>query len=221
MRGRDVVGVYLVTPGSKDFVLCMSPPEGFVAPPGMVLQVLGNLYCLPSSGRNFSKAVDVSVLKLSYKNTPYVPKFFCKWIDGIPILVMFHSDDFRWIGPRNMLSEWDALVQAFEGSKYKVEDCTNEPFVGINVTTDKEGNYYLDQKRAIEGVINAARLSRAKIQKLPYPLDGKSLSKEDNVKDDAEGREVAKTPFRAIIGMLSYIAGHTKPDIAYAINAKM
>ena len=93
------------------------------------------------------------------------------------------------------------LVQAFEGSKYKVKDCTNETFVGINVTTDKEGNYYLDQKRAIEGVIKAAKLSGAKTWS---PLDGKSLSKEDNAKDDAEVREVAKTPFRAIIGMLSY-----------------
>ena len=184
----------------------MSTPEGFVTPPGMVLQVPGNLYGLPSSGRNFSIAVDVNVLKLGYKNTPYDLRFFCKWIDGMPILVMFHSDDFRRCGPSNMLSEWDVSVKAFEGSKYKVKNCMNEPFVGINVTTDKEGNYYLDQKRATEEVIKAIRLSRAKIQKLPYPRDGKSLSKEGNSKDDTEVREVAKTSFRAIIGMLSYFA---------------
>ena len=100
-----------MTPGSKDFVPCMATLEGFVTPPGIVLQVLGNLYGLPSSGRNLSKAVDVIVLKLGYKNTPYDP-------DGMPILVMFHSDDFRWCGPPNMLSEWDALVKAFEGSRY-------------------------------------------------------------------------------------------------------
>ena len=29
---------------------------------------------------------------------------------------------------------------------------------------------------------------------------------------------MAKTPYRAIVGMLSYIMGHTKPDIAYALN---
>ena len=90
-----------------------------------------------------------------------------------------------------MLSERDALVKAFEGSMYKVKDCANEPFVGITVTFDKDGNYFLDQKRAIEGVVKAAKLSGAKIQKLPYPLDGKSLSKEDNAKDDSEVREVA------------------------------
>ena len=126
--------MYLVTPGSKDFVLCMATPEGFVTPPDMVLQVLGNLYGLPSSDKNFSEAVDVIILKLGYKNTPYDPMFFCKWIDGMPILVMYHR-------PSNMLSEWDALVKAFKGSRNKVKDCTNEPSVGITVTFDY---YYYD-----------------------------------------------------------------------------
>ena len=218
LRGGDLVGAYLVTPGSKDYVLCMSTPDGIVAPPGMVLQVLGNLYGLPSSGRNFSKAVDAIVLGLGYKNTPYDPKFFVKWIDGWPILVVFHSDDFRWSGPKHLLAEWDLLVKTFEDARYKVKDCTKEPFVGITVTSDEEGNYYMDQKKAIEGVVKAAKLTGAKIQKLPYLLEGESLSKADNAKDDAEIRESAKTPYRTLIGMLSYIMGHTKPDIAYALN---
>ena len=50
-----------------------------------------------------------------------------------------------------------------------------------------------------------------------YPLEGPSLSKADNAKDEAEAKEVAKVPYRALIGMLSYIMGHTKPDIAYAL----
>ena len=31
MRGGDLVGAYLVTPGSTDYVLCMSTPEGIIA----------------------------------------------------------------------------------------------------------------------------------------------------------------------------------------------
>ena len=173
----------------------------------MVLQVLGNLYGLLSSGRNFSKAMNIIVLKLEYKNTPYDPKFFCEWINRLPILVVFRSDGSCWCGPPTMLSELDALVKALEESKYKVKDCTNEPFLSINVSCDKDGNYYLDQNRAIEGVVKATKLGGAKIQKLRYPLDGKSMSKEDNPKDDTEVRLVAKTKFKAIIGMLSYIAG--------------
>ena len=84
------------------------------------------------------------MLNLGYKNTPYDPKFFIKWIGGMPIMVIFHSDDFRWCGPPHMLSEWDTLVAAFEASRYKVKDCTKEPFVGINITSDEKGNFYLD-----------------------------------------------------------------------------
>ena len=29
---------------------------------------------------------------------------------------------------------------------------------------------------------------------------------------------MAKTPYRALLGMLSYMMGHTKPNIAYALN---
>ena len=147
----------------------------------MVLQVLENLYGLPSSGRNFSKAVDAIVFKLGYKNTPDDPK----WIGGMPILVIFYSDDIRWCGPTHLLAKWDTLVAAFEASRYKVKDCTKEPFVDINVTTDEQGSYYLDQKKSIESVVKAAKVSGAKVQKLPYPLDGPSLSKADNAKNEA------------------------------------
>ena len=86
-------------------------------------------------------------------------------------MVIYHSNDFRWCGPPHLISEWDALDAAFEASWYKVKDCTKEPFVGINVTSDEIGNYYLDQRKLIESAVKAAKVSRAKVQKLPYPLD--------------------------------------------------
>ena len=117
-----------------------------------------------------------------------------------------------------MFAEWDTLVASFEAARYKVKDCTKEPFFGINVTSDNQGNYYLDQKKSIEGAVKAAKVSGCKVQKLPYPLEGPSLSKADNAKEEVEAKEVAKVPHRALIGMLSYIMGHTKPDIAYPLN---
>ena len=130
----------------------------------------------------------------------------------MPILIIFPSDDFRWCGPPHLLSEWNTLIVVFEASRYKVKDCTKEPFMGIDVTSDDKGNFYLDQKKLIESPIKAAKVSGAKVQKLPYPPDGLSLSKADNAKTEAEANDMA------IVGMLSYIMGHTKPDIAYALN---
>ena len=117
-----------------------------------------------------------------------------------------------------MIEEWKKLVASFEASKFKVKHCTKEPFVGINVTTDDQCNYYLDQKKTIEGVVKVAKFEGMKAQKLPYPMEGESLSKKDKAKNPAEIRESNKTPYRTLIGMLSYIMGHTKPDIAFALN---
>ena len=42
---------------------------------------------------------------------------------------------------------------------------------------------------------------------MPYSLDGPSLSKADNAKTEAELNDMAKVPYRALVGMLSYILG--------------
>ena len=70
--------------------------------------------------------------------------------------------------------------------------------MAINVTSDEKGNFYLDQKKLIESAVKAAKESGAKVQKLPYPLDGPSLSKADNAKTEAEANDIAKVPYRAL-----------------------
>ena len=56
------------------------------------------------------------------------------------------------------------------------------------------------------------------MQILPYPIVGPSLSKTDNIGDAANVKEIIKTHYRALIRMLSYVMGHTRPDIVYALN---
>ena len=77
-----LVVAYLVSPGSKYLlsILNMFTPDEISS---MVLQGSGNL---PFVGRNL--AVDVIVLGLGYKSTLYDPKFFIKWIEIVPILVI-------------------------------------------------------------------------------------------------------------------------------------
>ena len=62
-----------------------------------------------------------------------------------------------------MIAEWDTLVASFEAARYKVKDCTKKPFVGINITSDNQGNYYLDQKKSIEGEVKAATVNGCKV----------------------------------------------------------
>ena len=88
-----------------------------------------------------------------------------------------------------------------DGEKYYTEYCTGTYSTGTystpckTATTDDRGNYYLDQKKAIEGVTKVAKVRGSKSQKIPYPIEGESLSKKYNEKNPAEVREASKTPY--------------------------
>ena len=96
------------------------------------------------------------------------------------MLLIVHSDDFRWFGDKEQMDEWKLFADTFEQHKYKVSDVTDSEFVGIRVTRDEQYNYYMDQTRMVEAIVKEAQISQAKDKKLPYPLQGPPLSKLDN-----------------------------------------
>ena len=82
---------------------------------------------------------------------------------------------------------------SFRGIKVQSQRLYQGAFRGDQyVTSDEKGNFYLDQQKLIESAVKAAKVSVAKVQKLPYPLDGPSLSKADNAKTEAEANDIAK-----------------------------
>ena len=219
MRGGDLEGAYLVTRANKDFPVYVQTPQGYKdqVPPGMCIQAIGNLYGFPPAGQNFSKEFDKVIQECGYKNTPWDPKYFYKWIKGKPLLIIAHSDDFSWFGPAELLSEWDKLCATFNAHKYKVTECTEKEFVGIRIQCDSDFNYYMDQSRMIEEITKEMNLTGAKGEPLPYPIEGPNLSKLDNATDNQK-EECSKYPYRRIVGQLMYGMVHTMICIMYALN---
>ena len=217
MRGGDLVGAYLVTLANPDYPVHIKTPQGYTVDPGNCIQAVGNLYGFPPAGQNFSKEFDKCVTKCGYKNTPWDPKLFYKWINDRPLLIIAHSDDFRWFGSDDVLSEWDLLITTFNEHKYEVTDATDKEFVGIRITHDKEYNYYMDQERMINSIVSEANVQGMPDARLPYPMDGQALSKNDCALDE-EKQECAKFPYRRIVGQLMYGMVHTMVTIMYALN---
>ena len=63
-------------------------------------------------------------MEYGFKNTPWDLKFFYKWKNYRPILLIAHSYDFRLFCNKRDLSEWDALTKY----KFKVTDCSDKEF---------------------------------------------------------------------------------------------
>ena len=217
MRGGDLVGAYLVTLANPDFPVYIKTPQGYNIKPGYCIQAVGNLYGFPPAGQNFSKEFDKCVRECGYDNTPWDLKLFFKWVNGKPIIIIAHSDDFRWFGPKELISEWDILIATFNKHKYEVTDATNKEFVGIHIYHDEHYNYYMDQTRMITSIVKDANMTGAPEAKLPYPSDGPSLSKQD-CPTEQQKEECSKYPFRRVVGQLMYGMVHTMVTIMYALN---
>ena len=219
MRGGDLEGAYLVTRANAAYPVFIKTPQGYeeYVPEGHCIQAVGNLYGFPPAGQNFSKEFDKVIHECGYRSTPYDHKFFYKWLQGKPLLIIAHSDDFRWFGPAELLSEWDLLCNTFNAHKYKVTDCTDKEFVGIKIQCDAEFNYYADQSRMVEEITKEMNLTGARDEHLPYPMDGPNLSKLDNSTEDNKA-ECDKFPYRRVVGQLMYGMVHTMVCIMYALN---
>ena len=208
MRGGDLEGAYHVTRANKDYPVYIKTPQGYTVPNGMCIQAVGNLYGFPPAGQNFSLEFDKCVKECGFTNTPWDLKFFIKWKNGRPILLIAHSDDFRVFCDKRDLSEWDALVKNFNKHKYKVTDCSDKEFVGIRISRDDEYNYYMDQHRMIDDILKELNVTGCKGERLPYPMDQPNISKNDNasVSEQAIYKEY---PYRRVIGQLMYGMVHT------------
>jgi hypothetical protein len=102
-----------------------------------------------------------------YKNTPWDPKLFFKWTAAEkPMIIIAYSDDFRWFGPEENLEEWDNAIKIFNNHGYQVTDATDKEFVGIKISRDEQFNYYMDQHRMIETILEEENINGTKDEHL-------------------------------------------------------
>ena len=217
MKGGDLEGAYLVTRASTEYPTFIKTPQGYNVPQGKCIQATGNLYGLRVSGKRFSQAFNKVVKLCDFLDTPWDHKFFYKWINNRIILLVAHSDDFRWFGDKRDIDDWFTLIKKFNEHQYKVTDCSDKEFVGINIQRDENFNYYMDQTRMIEDILEGIGMKNCKDESLPYPLDKLGLSKLDNA-TPLQLPECRKFPYRRIVGQLMYGMVHTMVAIMYALN---
>jgi hypothetical protein len=139
MRGGDLVGAHLITRANPGFPVYIKTPQGYQGRPGFVIQAIGNLYGFPPAGQNFSIEFDKCLAEAGYKNTPWDLKLCFKWTAAKkPMIIIAHSDDFRWFGPEENLDEWDNVIKIFNKHGYQVTDATDKEFVGIRISGSPE-----------------------------------------------------------------------------------
>ena len=150
----------------------------------MVMQVTGNLYSGKSAGHIFDNHFSGIIGQRGWVSSPYDRKFFWKWIDGIPLLLITHSDDFLMFLRESHMSEWELLLQALKDVGYGIKNTDGEKFIGIDIQNTPDGGYTMNQRGKIEKLLELVGMTGCVEERLPYPTcqqQPESLSKMDNL----------------------------------------
>ena len=129
------------------------------------------------------------------------------------MIIIAHSDDLRWFGPEENLDEWDNIIKIFNIHGYQVTDATDKEFVGIQISRDKSVNYYMDQHRMIDTIIEEAGISGAKDEHLPYPnttQQPEPLSKLHCAKANEEKIKSSRYPYRRVVWHGAHNGQHSR-----------
>jgi hypothetical protein len=174
-----------------------------------VLRLKKTLYGLWQSPRAFWKYMTEKLEQVGLNQSKFDP---CLFIGPDVICVVYVDDLIFWL--------WDlAYIDrvTFELCKLGValeqeEDAAG--FLGVDFVYDKStGLIEMKQTGLIKRVIEALGLDGGYAKGKHTPAEAKLLVKDKDGEAASGGFSYA-----SVVGMLLYLSGHTRPDIAYAVN---
>ena len=191
-RSVDVKSAYL----QKDEItreVFLRPPEEFDN--GKIWKLKKTVYGLCDAARAWYMRVKSVLTELGVQKCPLDNSLFFWHVNGIlEGVICIYVDDFLFAGTKDFV---DKIIMRFM-KKFQIGNTGNVNFtyVGLRINSYNDG-LTLDQDHYIRS------------------LSSITISKERalNKNDDLDKKELAA--FRTLVGQLSWISTHTRPDIAF------
>ena len=174
-----------------------------------VLSLNRSLYGLKQSPRAFWKYMVAKMEKVGMRQSDFDP---CLFIGDKCIAVMYVDDLLMWSTSEENIREL-ALKLNDEGVDLEEEDDA-AGFLGVKLTKVPEtGQMIMTQEGLITRIIEALGLDTDKSTPRNTPCLKAPLFKDEDG-DPASGN----FSYASIVGMLLYLSGHSRPDIAYSVS---
>jgi hypothetical protein len=184
----------------------MESPKYFAPGNGtdMVLHFIKSLYGLKQSPKTFFEKLRDGIVQRGFVQSIHDPCLFMKK----DLICVIYVDDTIFAGPD--ATKIQEVIKSLgvsnfeEQHKFELRDEGKVgEFLGIRITKQADGNFYLTQTSLMEKVLKAAGLQYCNRCLTP-------------VSTTPVGSYMDGTPF--IVGMLMYLAANTRPDITYAVH---
>ena len=188
----DVKAAYLQGDDIKREVY-LKPPKEFDT--GQIWKLKKTVYGLCDAARAWYMRVKDELIKLGVEKCPLDNSFFFWHVDGVlEGAICLYVDDFLFAGTHNFVETIiNKLMKKFKiGSTGKV----NFTYVGLKIKSYTDG-ITVDQEHYIQS-INTIPITKERVLEKDSQLNKKELAN-----------------FRTLIGQLSWVSTHTRPDIAF------
>lgn len=210
----DAVTAFLQ--GDLEEDIYISQPEGFDDSTGRVCKLNKAMYGLKQSGRQWNKKLDKAMKRRGFLRSRVDPCVYILFQDRIIVLIIaIYVDDFLILWKDSC--ERDKIKQSLS-TEFKMKDLgPAKNCIGLRITHDDEGSYYLDQEHFINEIIERFGMTDCKPVSTPSDPSQK-LSKEMSPKTDDEQKLMENVPYQKLIGALLYLVQGTRPDIAFSVG---
>ena len=181
--------------------------------PGWIYILLRGLYGLKQAGRIWYHDIADFLLSLGFKRCLSDPAIFYLHDGQHRIFVGIHVDDPLIVAThREDALELESAIQS--KYVYKVKGDLSH-FLGATYKRDWEkGTISANQGIYIDALVQQCGLGDANPVANPM-LQGVSIGPENCPISDEERRDMQNIPYREVLGLMNYIATHTRPDISY------
>jgi len=204
----DFSNAFVQSPLPKDDPVWMHPPRGYKCKngPDWCLKLKKSLYGHKVAPLMWYNYIATYFGKLGLHKSTFDP---CLWFGTDIMLVQYVDDCGISAAKQSTIDDFVAALRK-EGLALTQEESFSE-FLGIEFQESKEGKFHMTQGGLIKKVLQAAGMSDCNPNSTPAAVAP--------VGADKDGEPMEETwNYRAIVGMLLYLSGNSRPDIAFAVS---
>jgi hypothetical protein len=206
IKQLDVKTAYLN--GTLDEDTYMYIPEGFEYEKGKVCKLIKSLYGLRQSGKCWNTEFNNILTNIGCKRGSVDPCIYTFENRNKRTYLIVYVDDVLITG--NDEAEVENLRDKIKDKLEITEMDSVNNFLGITINREGSSNGSLDQAHYVKTILERFGMVDSKPHRTP--MEERIKFENKNVDKDLEER------YRSGIGMINYLATHTRPDIAFATN---
>lgn len=215
IRQFDIVGAFLIPTLSK--IVLMHQPAGRVDPkfPNHVCLLLRTLYGLHESAQRWYQDITAFLNSMVLTATLGDACLYVGTLKGHQVILLLHVDDMFLAAPTDIADHFASKISEV----YDTEDCGEALYgLGIEISRNwKDQTITLHQTSKISELLEDFGMADSIPASTPY--DPKViLSHAMCPTTDVEKVQMARYPYRQLIGRINHLAISTRPDITTAIS---